>query len=153
MMDKYLFLSIGFWGSRNSRWKGALQCLPWKLNEIKDFKAFLFAFLNGHQGNFWFLEGLKVYFLETSKRDLYYRKLCALFPPRKYPKWATHHRTCAPGPRPGRYGLHHTYSYGKHCGLVFVSARKKRHRRHSKIILYRCKINSTTGIRILENLH
>ena len=67
MKDKYLFLSIGFWGSRNSRWKGALQCLPWKLNKIKGFKAFLFAFSNGHQGNFWFLEGHKVYFLETSK--------------------------------------------------------------------------------------
>ena len=86
--------------------------------------------------------------LNKTSADIGLIKTPHRFPPPFRAICGTVHVPLAHGP--ASIGLHHTYSYGKHCGIVFVSVCKKR---HSKNILHRCKIYSTTGIRIDGNLH
>ena len=122
----------------------------------------------GGRKNIYFLKGIKA---KHIKRGLYYRKLlciialfhgwkrlgCALSKVtllwfQRQQSTAVLHTyavTCAP--RPLRFAPH--ILVRKVLNDSFCFGTQKRRRTHSKIILHRCKIYSTTGIRIHGNLH
>ena len=163
MKDKYLFLTIGCWGSKNSKLKRALHFLPWKVNKIRASGHVIVAFLNGHQlAIFAFSKSTKAIISKHLKGVYNYRKLLCIMRTFStlgvrtiqsdssllgFLRKQKHTRA----PRPLRFASH--ILVRKAILESFCFGTQKRRRTHLKMILHRCKIYSTTGIRIYGNLH